>query len=153
MLTIRFGEMKNVYYGPGWFENNYEQDWLADPLVNEMLRDVDKSEYKGGELIESEVLGPISPKDLSGGVKTLISIYNEPSYIFDATSCGSNCAKWLIEIGKREDVLVNLKYPMRFSGLEPFEIHIENDDSVVRTEKDYTLKAISILHEERVNEG
>ena len=35
---------------------------------------IDKSEYVGGQLIKSEVLGPIPPERLSGGLKTLISI-------------------------------------------------------------------------------
>lgn len=37
-----------------------------------MIRDIDKSDVIGVHLIESPVLGPISPKDLSGGVKTLM---------------------------------------------------------------------------------
>jgi len=28
-------------------------------------------------------------------------IYKRPDKIFDATSCGENCAKWLLEIGKK----------------------------------------------------
>ena len=42
-----------------------------------MMIDIDKSEYKGGELIESDVLGPIPPERLSGGLQTLISIYSK----------------------------------------------------------------------------
>ena len=148
MLKIVFGEMENVFYGPGWFVNNYEQEWLSDPLVMQMIEDVDKSVYRSGELIESTILGPISPRDLSGGVKTLISIYKEPDRIFDATSCGNNCARWLIEIGNRIDVTINLKYPMTFEGLEPFEIFVSNDASIVTTEHDYILKAVTILHKE-----
>ena len=153
MLHIQFGEMENVCYGPLWFVNSYIEEWLSDPLVGEMLRDVDKSEYRGGSLIISDVLGPISPRELSGGVKTLISIYKEPTLVFDATSCGENCAKWLLEIGKREDVTVNLNYPMTFDGLDPIEIHIVNTDKVLRTDREYTLEAISILNEERMHEG
>lgn len=148
MLKIHFGEMDNVYYGPGWFVNNYTQDWLEDELVGRMIKDVDKSEYAGGELINSSVLGPISPRDLSGGVKTLISVYNNPEFVFDVTSCGENCAKWLLEIGKIKDVLVNLQYPMQFKGCEPFEIFIENTGVVVKNEDDYILTALDLLHEE-----
>lgn len=153
MLNIRFGEMENVLYGPGWFVNNYEREWLSDPLCAQMLMDVDNSKYVGGELIESDVLGPISPRELSGGVKTLISIYKNPDMVFDATSCGPNCAKWLLEIGKAEDVVVNLRYPMVFESDEPFAIHILNDDSIVTNRREYALRAIRILHEVRFNEG
>lgn len=36
------------------------------------IKDDHKSDVVGPHLIESPVLGPISPKELSGGVKTLI---------------------------------------------------------------------------------
>ena len=54
------------------FDNVYEDEWITDPLSIEMIRDIDKSDVLGVHLIESPVLGPISPKDLSGGVKTLM---------------------------------------------------------------------------------
>ena len=49
----------------------YEDEWLTNPLSVKMIADVDKSTVIGNHLIESPVLGPISPKELSGGVKTL----------------------------------------------------------------------------------
>lgn len=50
----------------------YEDEWLTNPLSVKMIANVDKSTVIGNHLIESPVLGPISPKELSGGVKTLI---------------------------------------------------------------------------------
>ena len=147
MLHIQFGEMDNACYGPFWFVNSYEEEWLSDPFVGEMLRDIDKSEYRGGSLIVSDVLGPISPRDLSGGVKTLISIYEEPGLIFDATSCGENCAKWLLEIGKKKDVTINLNYPMTFKGLDPIQVHILNSDKTIGSNRECSLEAIRLLNE------
>ncbi len=153
MLNIHFGDLPESLYGPGWFVNNFEVVWFEDPLVREMMQGIDKSEYKGGTLIVSDVLGPISPRELSGGLQTLISIYKEPDYIFDATSCGENCAKWLLEIGKHIDATVILGYPMTFAGLDPFEIRIMNTDEIVNNNRDYILKAIHLLHEVSENEG
>ena len=153
MLSIKLGYMDDSYYGPGWFVNNYEEKWFEDPLVADMMKDIDKSEYRGGALIYSDVLGPISPRELSGGLKTLISIYKEPSIIFDATSCGENCARWLLEIGKRIDVTILLSYPMTFAGLEPVQIRILNTEEIVLSDSEYTLKALDILHEVNINEG
>ncbi len=147
MLTIYFGEKENTYYGPVWFVNSYDREWFDDPMVADMIKDVDKSHYEGGELIVSDVLGPIAPKDLSGGVKTLISIYKNPQLVFNATSCGSNCAKWLLEIGEKEDVTVVLEYLMQFEDLEPFEIKIENTGKIVRSVKEYVVAAVEALHE------
>lgn len=151
MLTIHFGKKDGVCYGPTWFNVNYEEEWLADELVQEMLHDVDKSEYKGGRLIESEVLGPIAPSELSGGVKTLICIFKRPDLIFNATSCGQNCAKWLIEIGRRTDVEVVLEYLMKFKGLEPFSIRIDNTDTITDNYRDYAFAALELLNREDGN--
>ena len=145
MLNIYFGEREKVMHGPTWFRFNYRSEWLADPLVGEMMESIDKSCYKGGELIESEVLGPIPPERLSGGLQTLISIYERPDLVFNATSCGENCAKWLLEIGKRKDVTVNLRYLMPFNDTESFDINILNDNCVVHNMNEYIELAIKYV--------
>ena len=145
MLKIHFGDMKEANYGPSWFKVNYDPEWLKDPFVQKMIEDVDKSKYIDGLVIDSPVLGPISPERLSGGVQTLIMIYSRPDLIFDATSCGSNCAKWLLEIGKKKDVLIDLSYLMNFEGLEPFEVLIENENKIVNTYKDYVYTAVKYI--------
>ena len=95
MLNIIFGDIKNsIYHPPTYFDNQYEDDWIIHPLSVEMIKDVDKSEVKSPHLIESPVLGPISPKEISGGVKTLILMaFDDTGNIFNASSCGDNCAK------------------------------------------------------------
>ena len=143
MLKIIFGEDERALYGPVWFKYNYEIEWFQDPLVQEMIIDVDKSRYIAGEYIESEVLGPISPLNLSGGVKTLISIYKNPDLIFDATSCGGNCAKWLQKIGELQDVTVNLNYLMRFK--DPFEAEICNENKIIHSYNEYLHLAIQYV--------
>ncbi|MBQ9359482.1 MAG: DUF4869 domain-containing protein [Lachnospiraceae bacterium] len=145
MLSIYFGEKDNVMNGPAWFRFNYEAKWLSEGLVSRMIRDIDKSEYQGGELIMSDVLGPIPPERLSGGLQTLICIYNKPELMFNATSCGENCAKWLLEMGKDKDISINLRYFMPFENLEPFEIRILNEDKIVMNMDEYTRTAIKYV--------
>lgn len=145
MLSIFFGEMDEAAYGPSWFTYNYMPEWLKDPFVQEMILGVDNSRYIDGLVIDSPVLGPIPPERLSGGVKTLIMIYEQPDMVFDATSCGQNCAYWLLEIGKRKDVRVNLNYLMTFEAFSPFEICIENENRVVSSHEDYLLTAVKYL--------
>lgn len=146
MLNIYYGEMQEpAAYGPAWFKYSYDPKWFEDTLVQEMMLDVDRSSYRSGLVIESPVLGQIPPERLSGGLQTLIMIYKCPDRIFDATSCGPNCAKWLLEIGKREDVTVNLQYFMPFDGLEPFEIHIINGDVTVCDMEEFTLTSLDYL--------
>ena len=147
MLRIYFGDRKDALHGPTWFKYNYDPSWFQDDLVHEMVRTVDRTEYVGGSVFDSPVLGKIPPERLSGGVKTLIMIYKMPERVFDATSCGANCAHMLLEIGKREDVTVNLRYYMPMKGLGPFEIVIANTDKVVTQEREYALAALDCLDE------
>lgn len=131
MLNILFGDTDNVIYNTSaYFKNDFMPQWLSDPFVKEMVADVDSSEIISNGAVSSPVLGIIPPTSLSGGVKTLILIYEEPEKIFNASNCGNNCAKWLLEIGRRKDVTVNLRHIMDF-GDETFEVHIANDNIMV----------------------
>ena len=102
MLKIVFGEIGNaVFHPPTYFDNQYEDAWITNPLTVEMIRDIDKSEVISEHLIQSPVLGPISTKELSGGVKTLILMaFDESGKIFNASSCGDNCANGLWRLQK-----------------------------------------------------
>lgn len=61
-----------------------------------MIQDVDQSTVLGNGVIDSPVLGKIPPVGLSGGVNTLILVKFEQDKIFNASTCGDNCAKWLL---------------------------------------------------------
>ena len=132
MLSIYLGQMEEaIYYPPAYFNNTYDDEWITDSLTVEMIKDVDKSEVIGSHLIESPVLGPISVKEISGGVKTLILMaFDDSGRIFNASACGNNCAKWILEIGKRKDLTINLRHIMNF-GKGPFEIKILNNGEMV----------------------
>ncbi len=145
MLKIFYGEMEDVAYGPSWFKYGYELSWFNDPFVYEMLLGVDKTTYKTGGVFDSPVLGPIPPEKLSGGLQTLIMIYEMPEKVFDATSCGPNCAKWLVEIGKRKDVTINLRYFIPFDGLEPFEVEILNASHKATDATDFALTSLDYI--------
>ena len=135
-LKIIFGNCENAIYNTSvYFKNTYQDDWITDELSVEMIKDVDKSIVKGPHLIESPVLGAISPKELSGGVKTLILIHKDKSKIFNASTCGDNCAKWLLELGKMNDVVINLRHIMDF-GASEFEIEILNTHQIVQNMKE-----------------
>lgn len=73
MLNIYLGQMEEaIYHPPTYFDNQYEDEWITEELSIEMIREVDRSEVVSARLIDSPVLGPISVKELSGGVKTLM---------------------------------------------------------------------------------
>ena len=65
--------------------------------------------------------------------------------MFDATSCGQNCAKWLLEIGKIKNVTVNLEYLMTFDEYEPFEILSKNENRIITDSEDYIITALKYI--------
>ena len=145
MLNVFFGNMPEAVYNTAvFFKNDYEDEWITDSLVKEMIRDVDHSEVIDNGVIDSPVLGKIPPLGLSGGVKTLILVLFEPGKVFNASPCGDNCAKWLLRIAASEDRTVNLRHIMDF-GDEPFEIRIRNTGDVVHSMKELVDIAIDYV--------
>lgn len=146
MLKIVFGEVENsVYHPPTYFDNQYEDEWITDPLTVAMIKDIDHSEVVGVHLIQSPVLGPISTKEISGGVKTLILMaFDKSGKIFNASSCGDNCAKWIVEIGKKKDLTINLHHVMDFSSVPVFDALMLNTGAVVHGYVEYLEAAIKI---------
>ena len=131
MLSIFYGDMPEAIYNPViYFKNTYTAEWITDELSRKMILDVDRSAVLGPRVIDSPVLGGISPQELSGGVKTLISIYKVPEKIFNASACGDNCAKWILKIGELQDVTINLRHLMDF-GEETFMARILNTGQIV----------------------
>ena len=138
MLSVYLGKMDQaIYYPPAYFDNQYEDEWITDKLSVEMIKDVDHSDVVGPHLIESPVLGPISVKEISGGVKTLILLaFDRSGKIFNASACGDNCAKWILKIGKEKDLTINLRHLMDF-GNNDFEIKILNTGDTVHTMEEF----------------
>ena len=132
MLTIIYGNAENSIYNTNvYFKNTYEPEWIESELAKKIIKDVDDSDVLSGECIKSPVLGQIPPERLSGGVKTLLLMLNEPDKIFNASTCGDNCAKWILKIGSKKDLTINLRHIMDF-GEGEFEIKILNTNEIVQ---------------------
>ena len=133
MLKIYLGEMEGaIYHPPTYFDNRYEDEWITKPLSVEMIKDIDKSVVVGSHLIQSPVLGPISTKELSGGVKTLMLMaFDSTGKVFNASVCGDNCAKWILKISREKDLTINLRHIMEFPE-EEFQAEILNNGVIVR---------------------
>ena len=125
MLNIFYGDMKEaVYNTASYFKYDYEEGWIVDPMVKEMIQDVDKSTVISSGIIDSPVLGKIPPIGLSGDVST----------------CGNNCAKWLLKIAEQEDRTVNLRHLMDF-GKKPFTVKVLNTNQIVHSMEELILVA------------
>lgn len=141
MLHIYYGDMPEAVYNTAvFFKNIYEESWITQPLSCEMIADIDKSVVLDNAVIESPVLGKIPPLSLSGGVKTLILMANVPDRIFNASTCGDNCAKWLLKMSKTRELTINLRHLMDF-GKDEFDIHILNTNQMVHNMKELVIIA------------
>jgi len=141
MLNVYFGEMPEAIYDTStYFRHAYQDKWITDPMTVEIIRDVDGSEVLGSNLIQSPVLGPISPQQLSGGVKTLILIYKDSGRVFNASKCGNNCAKWLLKMAEKKKKVINLRHIMDFGDGE-FKIKVLNSGKIATNMKELVLLA------------
>ena len=136
MLNVYFGDMPDAIYNTNvYFNNTYKDSWITNPLSKEMIKAVDKSDVIDEKTISSPVFGNMSPKKLSGGVKTLLLIANDPNKIFNASTCGDNCAEWILKIAKMKEerhqkVVINLRHLMDF-GDGQFKIKVVNTNKIV----------------------
>ena len=131
MLRIFFGDMPSAIYNTEvFFKNTYDERWLLDEFAKEIIKKVDDSEVIDMFAIKSPVLGIISPLELSGGVKTLLLIKNCPDKVFNASTCGDNCARFILKLAKERDITINLRHIMDF-GKTRFEAKVMNNGQIV----------------------
>ena len=133
MLHVFYGDMPEAIFNTAvFFKNSYDDEWIVNDLSKQMIADVDSSIVLGTGVIDSPILGKIAPERLSGGVKTLMLVKFMPEMVFNASTCGNNCARWLLKIAENEDRTINLRNIMDF-GKDEFAIHIINDDKIVHS--------------------
>ena len=136
MLSVFFGDMPEaVYNTASYFKFDYEDAWIVEPFVKDLIWQIDKSVVLDSGVIDSPILGKIPPTGLSGGIKTLILVKFHKETVFNASTCGDNCAKWLLKIAEEEDRTVNLRHLMDF-GESPFTIRILNTNQIVHSMKE-----------------
>lgn len=109
-----------------------EDNWITDPFVKKMIKGCGSVDCFGQWSNRQPSVRKIPPTGLSGGVKTLILVKFEKNKIFNASTCGDNCAKWLLKIAETEDRTINLRHLMKFE-VEPFDIRILNTNEIVHT--------------------
>lgn len=140
IINIVFGdyEKNQIYNTDMYFRNTFRPEWLEDEMIHKVIKSVDKSEVINGSSINSPVFGTMPPQKLSGGVKTLMLIYHNPEMIFNASTCGDNCAKWIEKFSKEKDFVISLYHTMHFSE-NNFRAYIVNADIVVDSYDEYVL--------------
>lgn len=151
MLKILLGISDNtVLHVDRVFKVVFDPEWLEDPMVKEMIADVDKSEVISSYAIKSPVLDVISPDGLSGGVKALILML-KTNYEIWGTACGDNCAKWILKIAKKKDIVVSFEHLMNFP--EEIEAEILNTGRIVHGITEFMLEVLTYGFENKESTG
>ena len=145
MLNIFFGDMENVIFNTSvFFDNTYQDSWFQDDFTKRVIKDIDKGEILGPNCVTTKILGPIPPTKIAGGTKTILLMKFDNNHIFNASTCGDNCAKWILKIAKDKDLTINLRHIMNF-GKKDFTAKILNNGKIITTQKEYVEQAVMYL--------
>lgn len=141
MLNVYFGDMPEAIYNTNiYFNNTYKDNWITKQLSIEMIKAVDHSDVIDEKTIYSPIFGNMSPKKLSGGVKTLMLIAYDRTKVFNASTCGDNCAEWILKIAEKRKIVINLRHLMDFETGE-FKIKVLNTGKIVKNMGELVLEA------------
>lgn len=146
MLIVNFGYNgdKLLRRIPSYFNEVYEKEWFSDPLVKDMVKDIDQSNVVADGVIDSPFLGLIPPTELSGGLKGLLLMKFEESVkdrYFYGGQFGDNTLGYMLRIADESPydikLAVNhsLHFPDKFN-----KIYIENDKTTVDNIDDFFFK-------------
>jgi len=133
-INIVFGNTddETIFNTDMYFNNTYDREWFDDELIQKLIKDIDKSEVESAFAIKSPVFGIMPVEKLSGGVKTLMLMYYHPEMIFNASTCGDNCAKWIKKFSDEKDFVINLYHAMIFPK-ERINAYILNGGEVIHS--------------------
>lgn len=151
MLKIKFNERpKDLIYVPEFFNHTYEDEWLYDKDVIQIVKDIDNSELKG-QCVISPALGSIAVTQISGGVKALILLLkSSDDFKLDFTSIGQNCVSWLVDIVKRRDIMVYMNgIDLTFRGYSIKALCL-NDNEVTETGEALDKKMLKYVWEDNL---
>lgn len=127
MLKVIFGDCEEAIYNTSiYFDNQYLDSWIETEFARKVIKGVDRGEILSSHAIDTKALGIIPVTKISGGTKTVLLIENQPDHIFNASTCGDNCARYILDIGRRKEVTINLRHIMDF-GKRKLSIYIVNE--------------------------
>ena len=144
MLKIFIGKLDGALSsGNKYFNHVVDESCLLTDFGKKVVKEIDKSEVYGRNLNISPILGGIPPERLSGGTKTLLTLYSEDNVIFKLSAMGDNCLPFLADIAEIKDItLCTREFRPIFENSKLKEVLILNDNSIVRSDKEFLFKSL-----------
>ena len=122
----------------------YLDSWLEDEFAAEVIKGIDRGVILSPQAVDTKLLGVVPVTKIAGGTKTVLLVKNRPDLVFNASTCGNNCAKYLLKIGKMQDVTINLHHIMDF-GKRKFEILVLNNNKLVHNMAELVEEAVDYI--------
>lgn len=143
MLRIHLGrvpEENMLIRISDYFDSTFEDSWMGTELTKRIVKEIDKSTVLYPRVIDSPWLGPITPREISGGAKGLILMAYDDDMLgryFYGGQFGENTLPLMWEISKNRDILFAqldyMDYPMNTN----IPVYIENFDLTIKTFDEY----------------
>jgi hypothetical protein len=126
------------------FDYECDESWFMSDFAKRAVKDIDKSDLIGPHLVQSPILGAIPPKELSGGVKSVIMAYEQPTLRkYSSILYGDNCTKWLLEAATDRDITIVLEHFLGFPSGNDYKLYFEDIDEIAHGYRDYLHLAIA----------
>lgn len=148
MLYIDFCGTKTEAFGhPDFrFEFYVKPEWFDDPIVKQMVKDIDGATVHSAYAIEHPVFKAINYNMLSSTCRNLILAYKMNDIAIDATYCGDKAGEWLIKLGAmKKKLTIVLGYVLLFP--HDFTAVIVNDGRYINTLHEYYAAAKTFIYE------
>ena len=108
-------DIPNLIENPSiFFDNNYEDAWMLDPFIKEIVLTIDKTEIITSTLAQSPIFGYMPVKDISGSSKSLILLY-KTNYVFKSSCFGDNCSDFILQISESKDITLCMTHYLHFN--------------------------------------
>lgn len=148
MLYIDFCGSKTEAFGhPDFrFEFFVKPEWFDDPIVKQIVEDIDGAKVHSAYSIEHPIFKAINYNMLSSTCRNLILAYKLDDIAIDATYCGDKAGEWLIKLGTmKKKLTIVLNYLLLFSC--DFKAVIVNDGRHISTLREYYAAAKTFIYE------
>lgn len=96
------------------WDRKFNPDWMSEPYVKEIVKNLDKSEALGGYAVYSPELGSIPVTWLSATCRNIIMMYKQVDMIFASGFLGNNANQYVYDISIKCDVHLYMNHLFRF---------------------------------------
>lgn len=141
MLHLYFGNKKGALLsGENYFNAQVDTSVIESNFGKYVIGKIEKGKVYSKNNIVIPIIGSISPENLSGGTKTLLSLYYNNTLLVDLASMGDNCfeplAKLVNKFSNIDFFVCTDSYRELYENGYFGSIFIENSNVLVDNKKD-----------------